>query len=104
MPIKNPKELFVTILSQVRQGTGRRRRSGRTGRESGNTRGPPKHELSCLEQTLAKLDQAFKIIGEKPMKRPDGYMMCLWKISAKNLRRSSRRRQGGSSYWQRPIT
>jgi ferritin-like metal-binding protein YciE len=70
MPIKNPKELFVSILSQVRRGT---ERSAAIYKELGELAHNPEIQEALearafvSEQTLAKLDEAFKLIGEKPM-------------------------------------
>jgi ferritin-like metal-binding protein YciE len=70
MPIKNPKELFVTILSQVRNGT---ERSAATYKELGELAQNPEIQEALearafvSQQTLAKLDEAFRIIGEKPV-------------------------------------
>jgi ferritin-like metal-binding protein YciE len=70
MPIKNPKELFVTILSQVRNGT---ERSAATYKELGELAQNPEIQQALearsfvSQQTLAKLDEAFRIIGEKPV-------------------------------------
>jgi len=70
MPVKNPKELFVTILSQVRHGT---ERSAAIYKELGelaqNSEIQEALEARTFvsQQTLAKLDEAFKIIGEKPV-------------------------------------
>jgi ferritin-like metal-binding protein YciE len=70
MPIKNPKELFVTMLSHVRHGT---ERSAAVYKELGELAQNPeiKEALEARafvsQQTLAKLDQAFSMIGEKPV-------------------------------------
>jgi ferritin-like metal-binding protein YciE len=70
MPIKNPKELFVTILSQVRQGT---ERSAAAYKELGemaqNSEIQEALEARAFvsQQTLAKLDETFRLIGEKPV-------------------------------------
>jgi ferritin-like metal-binding protein YciE len=70
MPVKNPKELFVSILSQVRQGT---EHSAAIYKELGELAQNPEIQQALearafvSEQTLAKLDEAFKLIGEKPM-------------------------------------
>jgi ferritin-like metal-binding protein YciE len=70
MPVKNPKELFVTILSQVRQGT---ERSASIYKELGEAAQNPEIQEALearafvSQQTLAKLDEAFKIMGEKPV-------------------------------------
>src|SRR5208282_239916 len=68
MPIKNPKELFVTLLSHVRHGT---ERSAAIYKELGelaqNSEIQEALEARAFvsQQTLAKLDEAFKFIGEK---------------------------------------
>jgi len=70
MPIKNPKELFVTILSQVRQGT---ERSAAVYKELGelaqNSEIQEALEARAFvsHQTLEKLDETFRLIGEKPV-------------------------------------
>jgi ferritin-like metal-binding protein YciE len=70
MPIKNPKELFVSMLSQVRRGT---ERSAAIYKELGELAHNPEIQEALearafvSEQTLAKLDETFKLIGEKPM-------------------------------------
>jgi ferritin-like metal-binding protein YciE len=71
MPIKNPKELFAIMLSDVRQST--ERMTAMLGEISSVADDPM--VADALEesefntgQTLAKLDQCFKLIGEKPVK------------------------------------
>jgi len=70
MPVKNPKELFVTMLSQVRHGT---ERSAAVYKELGELaqNSEIQEALSARafvsQQDLAKLDEAFKLIGEKPV-------------------------------------
>jgi ferritin-like metal-binding protein YciE len=70
MPLKNPKELFESILSQVRPGT---ERSAAIYKELGEFAQNPEIQEALearafvSQQNLAKLDEAFKIIGEKPM-------------------------------------
>ena len=70
MPIKNPKELFVKLLSHVRQGS---ERSAAIYKELGEAAQNPEIQeaLSARafvsEQNLEKLDEAFKMIGEKPV-------------------------------------
>ena len=70
MPIKNPKELFVAVLSQVRHGT---ERSAAIYHELGelaqNSEIPEALAARAFvsRQTLEKLDEAFKMIGEKPV-------------------------------------
>jgi len=70
MPIKNPKELFITMLSQVRHGT---ERSAAIYKELGELAQNPEIQEALTarafvsQQTLAKLDEAFNMIGEKPV-------------------------------------
>jgi ferritin-like metal-binding protein YciE len=70
MPVKNPKELFVLLLSHVRQGT---ERSEEVFRELGEIAQHPeiaealKARAFVTERTLEKLNEAFRLIGEKPV-------------------------------------
>lgn len=70
MPIKNPKELFVTILSHVRHGT---ERSAAVFKELADAAHNPEIQEALAarafvsEQNLEKLDEAFKLIGQKPV-------------------------------------
>jgi ferritin-like metal-binding protein YciE len=70
MPVKNPRELFVLLLSHVRQGT---ERSEEVFRELGEIAQHPeiaealKARAFVTERTLEKLDEAFRLIGEKPV-------------------------------------
>jgi ferritin-like metal-binding protein YciE len=70
MPIKNAKELFVSMLSHVRHGT---ERSAAIYQELGELAQNPEIQEALAarafvsQQTLAKLDEAFKLIGEKPV-------------------------------------
>jgi ferritin-like metal-binding protein YciE len=69
MPVKNPRELFVTILSQVRQGT---ERSSAIYKELAELAQNPDIQEALAarafvsQQDLEKIDEAFKLIGEKP--------------------------------------
>jgi len=71
MPAKDPKEVFVTILSDVRQGT---EKAGKIYQEIGQMAQDPQIKEAVearafiSEKTLEKLDQCFKLIGEQPMK------------------------------------
>ena len=71
MAIKNPKELFVALLSDLRQGA---ERSTKIYEELGQAAQDPqiKEALDAREfisgQILSRLDECFRIIGEKPMK------------------------------------
>jgi ferritin-like metal-binding protein YciE len=71
MPIKNPKELFVMLLSDARQGT---ERTTKILQEISQVAQDPeiKEALEARvfvsDQVLAKLDQCFKLIGEQPAK------------------------------------
>ena len=70
MPIKNPKELFVAVLSQVRHGT---ERSAAIYHELGELAQNSEIQEALAarafvsRQTLEKLDEAFKMIGEEPV-------------------------------------
>jgi len=71
MRVKNPKELFVTMLSQVRHGT---ELTEAVYRELGELSKNPEIEEALeargrvSQQTLTKLDKAFKMIGERRVK------------------------------------
>jgi ferritin-like metal-binding protein YciE len=70
MPVKSPKELFVTMLSQVRHGTERTAAVYKElGELSQNSEIQEALEARAFvsQQTLANLEQAFKMIGEKPV-------------------------------------
>jgi ferritin-like metal-binding protein YciE len=71
MPINNPKELFVALLSNVRQGN---ERTTEIFKELSKIAERPevKEALEARvfvsEKILATLDECFKLIGEKPVK------------------------------------
>ena len=71
MPVNNPKELFVQLLSGLRQGT---ERSASVYQEISKLAEDPdvKEALEARAfvsaNVLATLDQCFKLIGEQPMK------------------------------------
>ncbi len=70
MPAKTPKEAFLMLLSHVRQGT---ERGATIYNELGNVAEHPqvKEALEARafvsQSVLAKIDQCFKLIGEKPV-------------------------------------
>ena len=70
MPVKNPKELFVILLSHARHGA---ERSAAIYKELGELAQNPEIEQALVarafvsQQNLEKMDQAFKLIGEKPV-------------------------------------
>jgi ferritin-like metal-binding protein YciE len=70
MPVKSPRELFVLLLSHARQGT---ERSEKIFQELGDIAQNPeiadalKARAFVSERTLEKLDEAFRLIGEKPV-------------------------------------
>ena len=70
MPIKDPKELFVKLLSHVRHGT---ERSAAIYKELGEAAQNSEIQEALAarafvsQQSLEKLDEAFKMIGEKPV-------------------------------------
>ena len=71
MPVNDPKELFVQLLSGLRQGT---ERSTKIYQEISKVAENPdvKEALESRafisEKVLATLDQCFKLIGEQPVK------------------------------------
>jgi len=71
MPVKDPKELFVMMLSDVRQST---ERGIKIFQEMAQAAQDPdiKEALEArvyvADKTLGKLDQCFKLIGEQPVK------------------------------------
>jgi ferritin-like metal-binding protein YciE len=71
MPIKDPKELFVLMLSNLRQST---ERTTKLYQEFSQVAQDPdiKEALEARafvsDNTLATLDQCFKLIGEQPVK------------------------------------
>jgi ferritin-like metal-binding protein YciE len=73
MPVKNPKELFVLLLSHARQGT------ERTAQVLQELSGVAQHQeikealearAFVSEKVVETLDEAFKLIGEKPVNLP----------------------------------
>jgi ferritin-like metal-binding protein YciE len=71
MPVKNPKELFVRMLSDLRQGT---ERTTKVFHELSEAAQDPevKEALEARvfvsQKVLATLDQCFKLMGEQPLK------------------------------------
>src|SRR5882757_9322865 len=71
MPIKDPKEVFLVLLSNVRQGA---ERGTKIYQEISELAQDPdiKEALQARafisEQAVAKLDRCFELIGEKPVK------------------------------------
>ena len=71
MPVKNPKELFVTLLSDARQNT---ERSAKLYQEFGQAAQEPdiKEALESrawiAEKDLGAIDRCFQLIGEQPDK------------------------------------
>ena len=71
MPIKTPKEMFVALLSDLRQGA---EKSAKIYEELGQAAQDSeiKEALDAREfisgQILSRLDECFRIIGEKPVK------------------------------------
>lgn len=71
MPIKNPKELFLLMLSEVRAGA--ERTSKLFDEISQVTQDPDIEEalearVFVSQKTLSTLDQCFELIGEQPVK------------------------------------
>src|SRR5262249_25889906 len=71
MPVKNPKELLVLLLTNVRNGV--QRETAIYQEMSQLVQDPDIKEaldarIFLTEKTLATLDECFKSIGEQPMK------------------------------------
>ena len=70
MPVKDPKEVFLMLLSHVRQGT---EKSAKFYDEIGNIAKDPQIKEAIearafvSKSVLARLDECFRILGEKPM-------------------------------------
>jgi len=70
MPVKNPRELFVRILSHARYGT---ERSAAIYKDLSELAQNPDVQQALTarafvsHQSLDKIDEAFKLIGEKPV-------------------------------------
>jgi ferritin-like metal-binding protein YciE len=85
MPVKNPKELFVLMLSDLRQGT---ERTTKVFQELGEVAQDPdvKEALEARvfisHKILDTLDQCFKLMGEQPQK-----LGHLHDVFAENFRR-----------------
>jgi ferritin-like metal-binding protein YciE len=86
MPVKNPKELFVLMLSDLRQGT---ERTTRVFHELSEVVQDPdvKEALEARvfvsRKVLDTLDQCFKLMGEQPLKLNGR----LYEVFAENFRR-----------------
>jgi ferritin-like metal-binding protein YciE len=69
MPVKNPKEFFVMTLSHVRQGTERTTKIFQELSQAAQ-RQDVKEALTARvfisDQILAKIDECFRLLGEKP--------------------------------------
>jgi ferritin-like metal-binding protein YciE len=71
MPIKDPREVFLTLLSDVRQST---ERSVKFHQEitqyvqDTDVKEALESQAMIVEQDLARLDRCFTLIGEKPVK------------------------------------
>ena len=69
MPVKDPKEVFLMLLSHVRQGT---EKSAKFYDEIGDIAKDPQIKEAIearafvSKSVLAKLDECFRILGEKP--------------------------------------
>lgn len=69
MPVKNPKELFVRILSHARYGT---ERSANIYKELSDMAQNPDVQQALAarafvaNQNIEKIDEAFRLIGERP--------------------------------------
>ena len=71
MPIKTPKEIFVALLSDLRQGAERSQKIYEELGQAAQDR-EIKEALDAREfistQIMSRLDECFRLMGEKPMK------------------------------------
>ena len=70
MAAKNPREVFVQLLSNVRQGTERTTKAFQEisqVAEDPDVKEAMEQRVFISDQILARLDQCFKLIGEKPV-------------------------------------
>src|SRR5258705_11882956 len=106
MPVKNPKELFVLLLSHVRQGT---ERSEKLFQELGEIAQHPeiadalKARAFVSERTLEKVNEAFRLIGEKPVSFSGRLEDVLIEDFRKELVKSNHQRRSASSSWLQQI-
>jgi ferritin-like metal-binding protein YciE len=71
VPIKNPKELFLLMLSELRQGTERTTElfdEIRQIAQDPDIKEALEARVFVSQKTLSTLDQCFKLIGEQPVK------------------------------------
>jgi ferritin-like metal-binding protein YciE len=71
MAEKSPKDIFVRLLSDVRQGTERTTKVFQElsqAAENPDIKEALEARVFISDQILAKLDQCFKVIGEQPVK------------------------------------
>jgi ferritin-like metal-binding protein YciE len=71
VPVKNPKELFVMLLSDARQGTERTTKILQEisqAAQDTEIKEALEARIFVSDQVLAKVDQCFKLIGEQPVK------------------------------------
>jgi ferritin-like metal-binding protein YciE len=86
MPVNSPKELFVQMLSDVRQGTEQTTKIFQEisqVAQNPDVREAMEARVFVSNTILAKLDQCFKLIGEQPMKL-SGH---LYEVFAEDFRR-----------------
>src|ERR1700745_2380005 len=71
VPIKNPRELFMLMLSELRQGNERTNEffdEIRQMAQDPDVKEALDARLFVSQKTLSTLDQCFKLIGEQPAK------------------------------------
>ena len=89
MPIKNPKELFVALLSNVRQGTERTNNIYQEiiqAAQRPDVKEALEARVFISENILARLDECFKIIGEQPAK-PSARLQDLREVFVEDFRK-----------------
>jgi ferritin-like metal-binding protein YciE len=108
MQMKTPKDVFVALLSDLRQGA---EHSQKIYEELG--RAAQDHEIKealdarefISTQILSRLDECFRLIGEKPVKgtgRLHEVFLEDFRISEKNSVKSRHRWHGGCLFSPKP--
>ena len=107
MTVRDPKELFVMLLSDARQSTERSTKIYQEISQAAQDR-DIKEALESrawiAEKDLSAIDRCFQLIGEQPVKLSGVSKKYLLRTSAKNWRRYRTRSQSTSSSWPRLTT
>ena len=86
MPVKNAKELFIALLSNVRQGTARTTEIYQEISQAAQRPDLKEALVFISDNILARIDRCFKIIGEQPMK-PSARLLGLREVFVEDFRK-----------------